>query len=113
MIKAFSDGPTRVLKLASIKNKSFLSINWERESSAASSHEHQPTAASASSGKRPKSLEVYVNLSGGIGVSLVQWLRQEYEDTPISKHSRSTSIKMRSSKSSCSASSPSRCAISS
>lgn len=85
LVKALTDGPTRVLKLTNIKNKSFMSINWEKnqnsandESNIDSSLVHSPPPSTPS--QTSKSIELYVNLTGGIGISLIQWLNQEYEE---------------------------------
>jgi vacuolar protein sorting-associated protein 13D len=84
IIRTISDGPTRVLQISNIKNKSYLSINWEKttESNHAANMDSPTNQASSTSSasKISKSLEVYVNLTGGIGVSLIQWLNQEYEE---------------------------------
>lgn len=90
MLKVLTDGPTRVLKLTNIKNKSYLSINWDRRDSheSTTSVSSLPSSSSASHSTivnpqtpaQQKSLELYVNLSGGIGVSLIQWFNQEYEE---------------------------------
>jgi hypothetical protein len=89
LIRTTTDGPTRVLHISNIKNKSYLSINWERSNSGArqldSSANNNGSASaettfSPSSPPPSKTLELYVNLTGGIGISLVQWLNQEYEE---------------------------------
>lgn len=79
IIKTFCDGPTRVLKISNIKNKSYVSINWEKQTD-----EDTHSLASQSSvggGGSSKSLELYVNLTGGIGLSLIHWsTNQDYEE---------------------------------
>jgi vacuolar protein sorting-associated protein 13D len=81
IIRTTSDGPTRVLQISNIKNKSYLSINWEKNDLGDNkSNIDSPTAVKQPNTPTKKSLELYVNLTGGIGVSLIQWLNQEYEE---------------------------------
>ncbi|RMZ96835.1 vacuolar sorting-associated 13D isoform X2 [Brachionus plicatilis] len=60
-----TDGPCRLIRISNVKDKSYLAINWEKldESRAVQ-----------------KSFELYVNLSGGIGLSVINWKQQEYEE---------------------------------
>ena len=60
-----TDGPSRLIRISNLKNKSYLSINWEKLD------ETRPIK---------KSFELYVNLSGGIGLSVINWKHQEYEE---------------------------------
>jgi hypothetical protein len=67
-VEMFTDGPTRVLKVLNVNEKSYMSINWET----------MPSQTEVKTVK--KSLESYINLTGGIGLSLVHWIDQEYEE---------------------------------
>lgn len=62
-----TDGPTRLLKITNVSEKAYSSINWK------SSDEDETIT-------KKKSLETYINLSAGIGISLVHWYNQEYEE---------------------------------
>jgi hypothetical protein len=81
LVKILTDGPTRVLKLTNIKNKSYLSINWEKPEF---NHNHDISDHQLDQNHQnspvKKSIEIYVNLTGGIGISLIQWFNQEYEE---------------------------------
>ncbi len=69
-IEMITDGPTRIITVANINEKSAEMIKWEKQ---------KPLAVSDSSSLK-KSLDIYVNLTGGIGISLVHWVDQEYEE---------------------------------
>jgi vacuolar protein sorting-associated protein 13D len=91
-VRLFTEGPTRLIQITNIQNKSYLSINWYKNETQNSNISNEPISSDAlstnsqtlSSSFEPNSsqnvLEVYINLTGGIGVSLVQWLNQEYEE---------------------------------
>ena len=84
LIRTLSDGPTRVLQISNFKNKSYMSINWEKIEEATTQDASSSSSSSSSldhlSQSSGKTLEVYVNLTGGIGISLIQWLNQEYNE---------------------------------
>jgi vacuolar protein sorting-associated protein 13D len=80
IIKPYTDGPTRVLKISNIKNKSHLSINWEKTHSEQSIDSPSLNTDIELKNKSSKPLDVYINLTGGIGISLIQWLNQDYEE---------------------------------
>ena len=65
----FNDGPTRVLKVVNVNQQSLQQIN-----STISCKD------SEAGHRQEKANEVYIHLSGGIGISLVIWLNQEYEE---------------------------------
>jgi len=69
-VEMITDGPTRVITVANINERSAGMIRWEKE---------KELAEEDVKGLK-RSLEVYVNLTGGIGISLVHWLDQEYEE---------------------------------
>ena len=76
MIKMNQDGPTKVLHITNIKGKSYLSINWEKNASARS----PSNSIDFTPESKELTYEFYINLTGGIGVSVIQWLNQEYEE---------------------------------
>ena len=87
-----------MLSISNVKEKSYLSINWEQslgfnpknnnisnndeedEWSHNNNINNNNSSTASSSSSTTKSLEIYVNLTGGIGISLVQWLNHEYEE---------------------------------
>ena len=70
-VEMITDGPTRFITITNINEKSHHSINWEFENK---------EDKSIQSKKISKSVEIYINLTGGIGISLVHWFKQEYEE---------------------------------
>ena len=73
-VEMLTDGPTRVLKISNINDKSYLSINWQPVD------ESNLICESETNKIHVKSLETYINLTGGIGISLIHWIDQEYEE---------------------------------
>ena len=67
-----ADGPKRIITLHNLNEKKFTSINW--------THERTEIDAKLVPGDKIKKMEIYINLTGGIGVSLINWLKQEYEE---------------------------------
>lgn len=70
-VEMITDGPTRFITVTNINEKSHYSIHWEPDNKKDESTESK---------KLSKSIEMYINLTGGIGISLVHWLKQEYEE---------------------------------
>ena len=66
----FNDGPTRVLKILNVNPLNYQTAN----------HQIINTKDIEGGQQHGKTNEVYVHLSGGIGISLVIWLNQEYEE---------------------------------
>ena len=75
-VEMVTDGPSRVITVANVGGRNCSAITWKPR---ADEGERGLLRSGANSGKG-KCLEVYVNLTGGIGVSLIQWLKQEYEE---------------------------------
>lgn len=75
-VEMITDGPTRLIVISNINEKSFTSINWKSEVDFKSNEKDDLQVKKT----RKKTLEIYVNLTGGIGVSLVHWFKQEYEE---------------------------------
>ena len=76
VVKIEQDGPTKVVNISNIRDKSYLSINWEKIAKA----ESELKAANTLAKQQDIAYEFYINLTGGIGVSVIQWLNQEYEE---------------------------------
>ena len=76
--KIEQDGPTKVIIISNIRDKSYLSITWEKNRTT----ENDSKLENSSYKQKPEftSYEFYVNLTGGIGISIIQWLNQEYEE---------------------------------
>lgn len=89
-LEMVTDGPTRVITIININEKNHSSITWKSASSSSSSSEAKAkrddvgllrtNRAAGGSSNKGRSLEVYVNLTGGIGISLIHWMKQEYEE---------------------------------
>ena len=84
-----TDGPTRLFRISNIKDQiSFYSIKWLKNdeqlklNSSSSSQNYSSTHHQGF--KQPSAarftFEVTVSLTGGIGVSLIHWHNQEYEE---------------------------------
>lgn len=82
LVQTLTDGPTRLLKLTNIaSHKTAHSPN----SSLNSQSDNQPHNSALSHQiawqQQQKSIEVYVNLTGGIGISFIKWsMSQDYEE---------------------------------
>ncbi len=76
IVKVEQDGPTKVINICNIRDKSYLSINWEKNRNA----DNDLKVENSPIQQKPEiSYELYVNLTGGIGISVIQWLNREYE----------------------------------
>jgi hypothetical protein len=76
-IKMFNNGPTRLLRVMSmdiVKDGKRPMLQDSADANARTPKSIEPTKT------LNKSLEVYINLTGGIGASLVLWNNQEYEE---------------------------------
>jgi vacuolar protein sorting-associated protein 13D len=71
----FNDGPTRVLRIVNVNPIIYQQVQQLLHSLNNASNNNKDTEVG-----HDKTNEVYIHLPGGIGISLVMWLNQEYEE---------------------------------
>lgn len=76
----YSDGPTRVLKVTNISPILHQTMQNLYKSLNINASSDNNTNEKIIINEKNKSNEFYVNLPGGIGISLIMWLNQEYEE---------------------------------
>jgi vacuolar protein sorting-associated protein 13D len=81
IIKMLVDGPTKVVNISNVKEKSYQSINWKMSIDDPLIENNLIDSTNNNDNKHSSTIfELYINLSGGIGVSIIQWHNQEYEE---------------------------------